>query len=116
IERQCIKKDKAFSWLAPHDQIRVRKLSRHLYDLEKLMNTEHGMQALTDTALYEEIVTHRWRFYKRNHVDYETLSRSTINFKPPAEVLDACRNDYVEMSETMFYGIAIRLNTTNKPI
>lgn len=100
--------EKAFllheEFLREHDQIRVRRLSRHLYDLEKLMDTEHGMQALTDTALYEEIVTHRSRFYKRNHVNYETLSRSTINFKPPAEVLDACRNDYVEMSETMFYG------------
>jgi predicted nucleotidyltransferase component of viral defense system len=100
--------EKAFllheEFLRERDQIRVRRMSRHLYDLEKLMDTEHGMQALTDTALYEEIVTHRSRFYKRNHVNYETLSRSTINFMPPAEVLDACRNDYTEMSETMFYG------------
>lgn len=91
-------------FLRAPDQVRVRRMSRHLYDLEKLMDTDHGIQALSDDGLYQEIVTHRSRFYRRNHVNYETLARTTINFIPPAHALQACRHDYVEMTETMFYG------------
>lgn len=79
--------EKAFllheEFLRAPDQVRVRRMSRHLYDLEKLMDTEHGIQALNDDSLYQEIVRHRSRFYKRNHVNYETLSRTTIDFIPP---------------------------------
>lgn len=31
---------------------RSRRMSRHLYDLEKLMDTNYGKAALEDTALY----------------------------------------------------------------
>src|SRR5690606_16667145 len=41
------------------EKIRVSRLSRHLYDLEKLMDTEHGINALKNTELYNNIVTHR---------------------------------------------------------
>jgi hypothetical protein len=103
--------EKAFllheEFLRAPDQVRVRRMPRHLYDLEKLMDTEHGTQALNDDGLYQEIVTHRSRFYKRNHVNYETLARNTINFIPPAHALEACRNDYAEMSEAMFYGTVL---------
>ena len=33
------------------DKIRIARLSRHLYDLEKLMDTEHGVEALKNTNL-----------------------------------------------------------------
>lgn len=41
------------------EKIRVHRLSRHLYDLEKLMDTEHGIEALKNTQLYHNIVSHR---------------------------------------------------------
>lgn len=38
---------------------RSRRMSRHLYDLEKLMDTKnYGKAALEDTALYQAIVEH----------------------------------------------------------
>lgn len=85
-------------------QIRVPRMSRHLYDLEKLMDSDHGVQALGDLALYREIVKHRSVFYKRKHVNYETLGPSTINFIPPDHALRAFEDDYTDMSENMFYG------------
>ena len=36
--------------------IRVERMSRHLYDLEKLMDSAHGIEALKDTVLYAIIV------------------------------------------------------------
>mgnify|MGYP002527107406 FL=1 len=43
---------------------RSRRMSRHLYDLEKLMDTNYGKAALEDTALYQAIVEHRRKFYQ----------------------------------------------------
>lgn len=41
------------------EKIRVERQSRHLYDLEKLMDTEFGKKALLDKNLYLNIVEHR---------------------------------------------------------
>ena len=40
------------------EKIRIDRLSRHLYDLEKLMDTKHGIEALKNTDLYNNIVAH----------------------------------------------------------
>jgi nucleotidyltransferase AbiEii toxin of type IV toxin-antitoxin system len=100
--------EKAFllheEFLKEASQVRVTRMSRHLYDLEKLMDSDHGTQALADVDLYYEIVGHRSVFYKRNYVNYDTLGPSTINFIPPDHALRAFEDDYIEMSENMFYG------------
>jgi hypothetical protein len=41
------------------EHIRHERMSRHLYDLERLMDTVHGKEALADTTLYNNIVAHR---------------------------------------------------------
>lgn len=38
-------------------------MSRHLYDLEKLMDTQYGREALADRSLYDAIVEHRRVYY-----------------------------------------------------
>lgn len=39
------------------------RMSRHLYDLEKLMDTQYGREALADRSLYDAIVEHRRVYY-----------------------------------------------------
>ena len=39
------------------------RISRHLYDLEKLMDTEYGEEALSNRTLYDAIVEHRKAYY-----------------------------------------------------
>ncbi|WP_392437635.1 nucleotidyl transferase AbiEii/AbiGii toxin family protein [Cruoricaptor ignavus] len=46
------------------DKIRVNRLSRHLYDLYMLYNSEFKDKALNDEKLYQEIVKHRLEFNK----------------------------------------------------
>ncbi len=41
------------------------RMSRHLYDLEKLMDTEYGKEALSNRKLYDAIVEHRKTYYTR---------------------------------------------------
>ena len=100
--------EKAFlmheEFLREEGKIKVTRMSRHLFDLEKLMDTEHGVAALSDMALYQEIVEHRSVFYKRGHVDYKTHDPATVDFIPPAHAREAFRGDYATMQENMIYG------------
>jgi Nucleotidyl transferase AbiEii toxin, Type IV TA system len=65
------------------EKIRIDSLSRHLYDLEKLMDTEHGIEALKNTDLYKNIVAHREKFNPLRGLDYAKHIPSEIKIIPP---------------------------------
>ena len=100
--------EKAFllheEFLKPAEKVRSTRMSRHLYDLDILMDTEHGIHALQDTELYHSIIEHRSIFNRLPDVDYTTHRKETISFLPPANVIEAWESDYNSMRETMFYG------------
>ena len=50
---------------------RTHRMTRHFYDLDKLMETPYAEVALNDVALYEDIVNHRRKFYHVGYVDYD---------------------------------------------
>jgi predicted nucleotidyltransferase component of viral defense system len=87
--------------------IRVERMSRHLYDLEKLMDTTHGIEALKDTALYNTIVEHRKSFNAIRGIDYANHTSKSINIVPPDETIKDWEKDYKTMQESMFYGSTI---------
>ncbi|NQX82589.1 MAG: nucleotidyl transferase AbiEii/AbiGii toxin family protein [Flavobacteriaceae bacterium] len=87
--------------------IRVERMSRHLYDLEKLMDTTHGVEALKDTALYNTIVEHRKNFNAIRGIDYANHMPKSINIVPPYETIKDWEKDYKTMQESMFYGSTI---------
>ncbi len=87
--------------------IRVERMSRHLYDLEKLMDTTHGVEALKDTALYNTIVEHRKNFNAIRGIDYANHIPKSINIVPPEETIKHWKKDYKTMQESMFYGATI---------
>lgn len=82
---------------------RSLRMSRHLYDLEKLMSTPYAHQALQDKALYEQIVAHRKRFYHVGGVDYSKDIPSEIDFIPQGEIAARYRADYENMLHTYIY-------------
>lgn len=75
---------------------RSRRMSRHLYDIERIMNTGFGEEALRDTKLYSDIVKHREKFYHLGYVDYDKNMPEKISFVPKGAVLDEFRKDYEE--------------------
>ena len=85
---------------------RSLRMSRHLYDMYLLKDTEFGREALTDTDLYETIVKHRSLYYVDKRVDYNRHHPSLINFCPPDKVIDAWKSDYANMLESFIYGKA----------
>ncbi|GGE58636.1 nucleotidyltransferase AbiEii toxin of type IV toxin-antitoxin system [Pedobacter psychrotolerans] len=88
----------------PAEKIRTERMSRHLYDLDRIMDTEHGKQALEDKDLYKVIVEHRAKFNVIRGIGYEKHGYQDISFIPPVEVLGAWENDYKAMQESMIYG------------
>lgn len=83
---------------------RTERMSRHLYDLERLMDTSFALSALSDMVLYHEIIAHRQRFYHVGGVNYELDRPSTISFCPTGELLEKMRSDYEVMKDSMIYG------------
>lgn len=86
---------------------RYVRMSRHLYDLERLMDSEYGRAALADDGLYNAIVEHRRTYYALKYVDYDRHARTSISFLPPVEVLDEWRKDYADMQAYFIYGDAL---------
>lgn len=99
--------EKAFllheEFLRPVDKIVYLRMSRHLYDLERMMETEHAKSALANYDYYQTIVEHRRNMIFKSGVDYNTHQPATINFIPPEAVLDAFEKDYKLMQEQMIY-------------
>ena len=83
---------------------RSDRMSRHLYDLERLMDTVFAEVALSNMELYQEIIAHRQRFYHVGGVNYELNHPSTIAFCPTGELRDKMRLDYEAMKTSMIYG------------
>ena len=86
---------------------RSLRMSRHLYDLDRLMDTEFAQKALNDGKLYKAIVEHRRRFYHLGYVDYDKDYPAKIDFIPQDEVMNAYRLDYESnMADGYIYGKA----------
>lgn len=81
---------------------RSKRMSRHLYDIEKIMDTEFG-KSIADRELYDAIVEHRSIFNRVEGIDYETHKPATLAFIPPATVIDDWEKDYESMRTHFIY-------------
>ena len=88
----------------PAENIRVDRMTRHLYDLEKLMDTDYAKEALNNKDMYNTIVEHRRTLTSMKEVDYTTHAPDKINFIPPTVIIDEWRKDYETMRSSMIYG------------
>jgi predicted nucleotidyltransferase component of viral defense system len=88
----------------PTDKIRVNRLSRHLYDIEKIMNSEFAEIAFKNDDLYNQIVNHRSKFTAIGGIDYANHAPNKINIIPPKAIFNDWKKDYEAMQENMIYG------------
>ena len=82
---------------------RSLRMSRHLYDLERLMDTEYGAEAISNKELYNEVVRHRDTYNHIAKIDYASHTSDKINFIPPQAIIDNWRSDYNALSEAHIY-------------
>jgi len=85
----------------PIEKIKVERKSRHLYDVEKLMDTEYATAALSNKALYQTIVEHRAKLTPLRGIDYANHTPDKINPIPPDAMMGEWEMDYQIMQESM---------------
>lgn len=90
---------------------RTLRMSRHLYDLERLMDTDYAILALSDRDLYKSIIEHRKRFYHVGGVDYSKNMPELISFCPNGKIKELLKDDYKEMKDSMIYGDKLSFET-----
>ena len=83
---------------------RTERMSRHLYDLERLMDTCYAKSALSDRTLYDAIIAHREKFYHLKGVDYSQNKPECIAFCPIGDLLSKMEKDYNQMKSSFIYG------------
>lgn len=98
------------------EKIRIDRLSRHLYDLEKLMDTKHGIEALKNTDLYNNIVAHREKFNPLRGLDYSNHNPNNISIIPLETVMKDYEKDYEAMTSFMIYGDPLKFDHLMKRI
>jgi len=80
------------------------------------MDTEHGIEALKNIDLYNNIVAHREKFNPFRGLDYANHIPSKISIIPPEGIVKDYERDYVEMSKFMIYGEPIKFDHLMKRI
>lgn len=82
---------------------RSYRMSRHLYDLEKMMDTTYGKDALANKDLYADVVRHRSVYNKIPNINYETHHPCQINFLPPESIVQDWKEDYNKLKNQFIY-------------
>lgn len=91
----------------PSADVRTARMSRHLYDLERMLHTDIAERALSDEHLYRTILEHRRKFIGLKGFDYDTLYPQSLSLEIPADVLLLWRKDYENMQASMIYGPSV---------
>lgn len=82
----------------------AERKSRHLYDLEKMMDCDFAIKAIFDNELWNAIHHHREVFTRIKGVDYSQDIRKNNCLIPPPQIIDDWREDYEKMQSSMIYG------------
>lgn len=85
------------------EESRTDRMSRHLYDLEKMMDSPFAKSALHDIDLYKTVVNHRQKFNNIKDVDYETHDPAHIQICPAEGLRDSWKRDYDNMLLSFIY-------------
>ncbi|MDL2296419.1 nucleotidyl transferase AbiEii/AbiGii toxin family protein [Bacteroidales bacterium OttesenSCG-928-B11] len=82
---------------------RTERMSRHLYDLEKMMDSPFAESALQNTDLYKIVLRHRQKFNNIQGIDYQTHYPDQIQICPPEKLINSWKSDYENLQESFIY-------------
>lgn len=85
---------------------RIERITRHMYDIVKMMDKSFAVEAMNNKELYDDIVSHRKQFTAWSGLDYESHRPQTINFVPPKQIESELREDYAQMQTGFIYAEA----------
>lgn len=90
----------------PDSEIRVERMSRHLYDVYNIIQTEIANEALADDSLYDSVIEHRRKFICLKGFDYDSLRKGTLKIVPTGEIRAKWETDYKYTVANMIMGEA----------
>lgn len=85
----------------------ANRKSRHLYDLEAMMDEPFALAAVRDDELWESIRHHRSVFTPVKGIDYNTPIKEKLRLVPPLQYMNVWKDDYNAMQEQMVYGRSV---------
>lgn len=88
------------------DVVRVERMSRHVYDLAMMMDSERKIadRAVNNEELYRTVLEHRRKFIGLKGFNYDELYTDTLCIVPGNEIAERWQEDYKFMGEHMIYG------------
>lgn len=88
------------------DEVRVERMSRHIYDLVMMMSSKEHIdeRAIANEELYRAVLEHRRKFIGLKGFDYDELYPATLCIVPKEEIAHQWEEDYQFMCEHMIYG------------
>lgn len=92
----------------PLGKIRHLRMSRHFYDLGKILDSEFGKDAIQNKALFNGIIQHRKVFTPVKSTNYDGLTMQNLNIIPPDDFINKYETDYKEMQESMIQGESLK--------
>ncbi|GGI27384.1 MULTISPECIES: nucleotidyl transferase AbiEii/AbiGii toxin family protein [Bradyrhizobium] len=81
-----------------------QRLSRHYYDIFRLLTSEHGEAALKDLELAESCVRHARLYFNRKPLDLDQATPGTFGIVPVDGMLEPLKADYQKMAGMIFGG------------
>lgn len=82
----------------------IERITRHMYDVVKMMDKPFAVEAMNNRELYNDIVSHRKQFTAWSGLDYDLHRPQTINFVPPKHIEAELREDYIQMQTGFIYA------------
>lgn len=78
------------------------RMSRHYYDVHRLMQQEVGENTCSNDDLIEDCVRHAQMFFYRANTGLDVAKRGSFRLRPTEAMLDALRQDYAAMTPMIF--------------
>lgn len=94
----------------------ANRKSRHLYDLERMMDEPFAEPTIHNDVLWESINHHRQIFTSMRDVDYSPDIRKRIVLVPPTDFIKEWREDYEAMRGTMIFGSSLTFDELIKKL
>jgi Nucleotidyl transferase AbiEii toxin, Type IV TA system len=78
------------------------RMSRHYYDVHRLMGAPVGEKACADDVLIEDCVRHARMFFHRGNTGLDIAQRGSFRLRPTPGMLELLRRDYEAMAIMIF--------------
>lgn len=87
----------------PQAKTAPNRLSRHYYDMARLIQAGLGEKAVAGIELLHRVIQHKNIFFRSGWASYDTARQGTLRLAPNLERMESLKADYENMKD-MFFG------------